>query len=125
MALAIRERIQERAAPFLQPGETVQYAFAAQSANPYWSILSYWIIVIQNAYRAVAVTDRRIIVFQSSRLAFSKLKSVKCELPRATCIGPVSGIWAKTNTLGEQLYIHKRFHKDVQAADSAAGFTTA
>ena len=118
MAIAIRERIQERVAPYLQPGEVVQQAFAAQAASPFWSLLSYWIIVIKNAYRAVVVTDRRIIVFQSSRWAFSSIKSVKLELPRATRIGPFDAkLWAKTDSLGETLYIHRRFFKDVEAAD--------
>lgn len=122
MAIAIRERIQERVAPYLQPGEVVQQAFAAQAASPFWSLLSYWIIVIKNAYRAVVVTDRRIIVFQSSRWAFSSIKSVKLELPRATRIGPAQGtVWYKSETLGEMLYIHRRFFKDIEAADAALG----
>jgi hypothetical protein len=46
------------------------------------------------------------------------------ELPRATRIGPASGLWWKCESLGEKLYVHKRFHKDVEAADAAAGFPT-
>lgn len=122
MAIAMRERIQESAAPYLQPGEVIKEAFAAQSASPYWSLLSWIIIVAQNAFRAIVVTDRRIIVFQSSRMAFSNIKSVKRELPLRTQIGPVSGLWSKTTTLGEPLYIARRFYKDVNAADAAAGF---
>lgn len=96
----------------------IQQCFAAQSASPYWSLLSYWIIIVKNANRAVVVTDRRIIVFQSSRMGFSNIKSVKRELPRATRIGPFDAkLWAKTDSLGETLYIHRRFFKDVEAAD--------
>ena len=121
MAIAIRDRIAEKAAPFLQPGEVVQQAFAAQTVSQYWAFLSWIIIVAQNAYRAVVVTDRRIIVFQSSRWAFSNVKSIKRELPRSTRIGPLDGkLWAKTDSLGETLYIARRFFADVEAADAAA-----
>jgi len=114
----MRDRIQEKAAPFLQPGEVIQHCFAAQAASPYWSLLSYWIIIVKNANRAVVATDRRIIVFQSSRMGFSNIKSVKRELPRSTRIGPVDAkLWAKVDSLGETLYIHRRFFKDVEAAD--------
>jgi hypothetical protein len=45
-------------------------------------------------------------------------KEIVRELPRSVKIGPASGLWYKCDTLGERLYIHKRFHKDVAAADS-------
>jgi hypothetical protein len=44
------------------------------------------------------------------------------ELPRATRIGPATVLWFKSTALGEKMYIHKRFHKDIEAADRAAGF---
>ena len=37
----------------------------------------------------------------------------------STKIGPASGLWYRTEALGERLYIHKRFHKDIAAADGA------
>ena len=39
------------------------------------------------------------------------------ELPRATRIGPASGLWYRTEALGERIYVHKRFHKDIEIAD--------
>jgi hypothetical protein len=47
------------------------------------------------------------------------IKEVLRELPRSTRIGPPSGLWYKTEVLGERMYINKRFHKDVEAADQA------
>ena len=41
--------------------------------------------------------------------------------PRATTIGPASGMWWKCETLGDRMFVHKRFHKDIEAADSIAG----
>jgi len=122
MAIAMRDRISEKAAPYLQPGEVIQDAFAGQAASPFWSLLSYWIVIIKNAYRAVVVTDRRIIVFQSSRWGYSNIKSIKRELPRATRLGPPQGtVWYKTEVLGELLYIHRRFFKDIEGADAKLG----
>jgi hypothetical protein len=45
------------------------------------------------------------------------VKQVRCELPRNIRIGPPSGLWWRCESLGERLYIHKRFHKYVNAAD--------
>jgi hypothetical protein len=42
-------------------------------------------------------------------------------LPRQTLIGPAHGLWYRVDSLGERLYINKRFHKDIRAAD---GVTT-
>lgn len=64
------------------------------------------------------MTDRRILVCHSGRLRTTPVKDVVHELPRNTKIGPASGLWYKT-ALGERLYIHKRFHKDVAAAAAA------
>jgi hypothetical protein len=85
-ALAIREKLRENAAHHLQPGETSQSVFCAQTTSQYFASISYWIILLSNAYRVVVVTDR-------------------------------GGLWWRCETLGEGLYIHKRFHKDVNAAD--------
>jgi hypothetical protein len=115
--MAIRDKLRSNAAHLLQPGENVQTVFTAQTASPYWALLSYWVIVFKNAYRVVVVTDRRIIVCKSGRLSTTPVNDVVRELPRATRIGAPSGVWFKCDSLGERLYVHKRFHKDVVAAD--------
>jgi hypothetical protein len=48
------------------------------------------------------------------------VKDVLHELPRSTRIGPASGLWYKTEALGERLYVAKRFHKDIEEADAKA-----
>jgi len=104
----------------LQPGEPIQAVFGAQSTSPYWVFLSYWILIFANSYRVVVVTPQRIMVCRSGRFTTATIKEVIRELPRSTKIGPASGLWYKTEALGERLYIHKRFHKDVEAADASA-----
>ncbi len=124
MPLAIRDKIAANSQPFLEPGEQVREAFAAQTMSGYWGMLSY-LVLFKMRYRAIVVTDRRIAVFDTGKMGMGTPKELIRSLPRATRIGPLKGLWAKTETLGERLYIHKRFHKDVDAADAAAGFATA
>jgi hypothetical protein len=118
--MAIRDKMRENATPHLQPGETIQAVFGAQTVNPYWSLLSIWIIILQNAYRVVVVTDKRIFVCQSTRFSGTQCKSVVGEFPRATKLGPASGLWYTTEALGPKLWVAKRFHKDIAEADQAA-----
>ena len=41
------------------------------------------------------------------------------ELPRSTRLGPGTGVWHRVLVGRENLRIHRRFLKDIQAADSA------
>lgn len=117
--MAIRDKMRANAAPLLQPGETIQAVFGGQTTSQYFALISYWIIILSNAYRVIVVTDRRILVCKTGRLRMTPVKEVLRELPRNVRIGPPSGLWWRSESLGERLYIHKRFHKDVNAADTA------
>lgn len=121
MAIAVRDKIRENAAPYLQPGEQIQAAYAGQTFSQYWALLSVLILLIKNGYRAVVVTDRRIIVFNTGKFSQAVVKNVVRELPRATVVGPATGLWYRTEALGERLYFNKRFHKDINGADGATG----
>ncbi len=81
--------------------------------------MSFWIIIAKDAYRVVVVTDRRILVCKSGRFRVTPVNEVVRELPRSTRIGPASGLWYRCESLGQRLYINKRFHKDIAAADDA------
>src|SRR5438105_1677125 len=115
--MAIRDTLRTNAQHLLQPGEQIQSIFGAQTTSQWFALISYWIIIASNAYRVVVVTDKRILVCKSGRLRITPVNDVVVELPRNTRIGPASGLWYKTELGGERLYIHKRFHKDVAAAD--------
>jgi len=120
--MAIREKITKNAAPFLEPGERIQSVFAGQTASQYLLFLGLLPFFLTNRYRCVVATDRRILVLDSGKLFLGTPKSVVRALPRSTRIGPFSGaLWYVSGTLGEKLRIHKRFHKDIEAADAAAG----
>jgi hypothetical protein len=119
--IAIRDKIIANSQQYLEPGEQVQAAFGAQTFNGYWAILSWLIVLFKNSYRAVVVTDRRILVLGTGKWSMADPKELIRVVPRATQIGPAKGMWATTNTLGEKLYVHKRFHKDINTADSLIG----
>lgn len=119
MAFAIRDRLKDRAQRFLEPGEQVQVAFAAQTHSQ-WIILAGLLpFLLLNKYRAIVVTDRRILVIDSGRWAATACKTVIRSLPRATLIGPAAGLWYKFSSLGETLRVHMRFHRDIGIADQA------
>jgi hypothetical protein len=117
--VALRDKLRTNAAPHLQPDETIQAVFCAQTTSAYFALISYWIILFSNSYRVVVVTDRRILVCASGRMSMTPVKEILLELPRATRIGPPSGVWWRCETLGQKVYVHRRFHKDVNVADAA------
>ncbi len=117
--MALREKLQQRSEPFLEPGEQVRQVFMAQSGpSPLFALLSYWIVIIAGRYVIVVVTDQAIVVLRASKLRPSFPKSPLLRLPRAAQLGPVSGMWGKLHLGGERYWVHKRFHKDLVAADA-------
>jgi hypothetical protein len=117
MAIMIRDKIIENSQKFLRADETVSAVIVGQKISGWWGLLSYlW--VFWNRYDAVVVTNQRILVLNCGKWTMGTPKEVLRELPRATRIGPPSGLWWKCTTLGEKLYINRRFHKDVVMADA-------
>ena len=116
--MAIRDKMRANAQHLLQPGEEIQAVIGAQTKSQWFALISIWIIAFSNAYRVIVVTNRRIIVAKSGRMSMTPVKEIVREVPRSVKIGPASGLWYKCETLGEKLYIHKRYHKDVATADS-------
>ncbi|WP_433225378.1 hypothetical protein [Actinomadura formosensis] len=117
--MAIRDKMRANAAHVLQPGENIQAVFSAQPTDPYLALF-FWLTLFANVYRVIVVTDRRILVCRSGRLRMTPVTEVLRELPRSTRIGSPSGLWWYCETLGEGLYVHKRFHTDINAADGVA-----
>lgn len=117
MPTPIREKIATNAQPYLRPGEQVQGAFAGQSISGWWSLLTY-LMFFWLRFRSVIVTDQRILILDTGKWSMTKPKGVVAELPRNVVIGPPSGLWWKCLTLGEKLYVHRRFHKDIVASDT-------
>jgi hypothetical protein len=126
--MALRDKLRDRMQPFLEPGEQVQQAFLAQTGpSPWWMFLTNFIL-FATKWHVVAVTDRAIVVTRSPWWTATKPKQLVARLPRTTRLGPVKGLWAGPVYLtpdGKKAWIHKRFHKDVDAADNALQITGA
>ena len=118
--MAIRDTIRANAASLLAPGEEIQAVATAQTTTPYLVLLSAWILIITNAYRVIVVTDRRILICRSGRFRMTPVREILAELPRNTRIGPAHGLWYRCSPVG-MLYISRRFHKDIAAADDLIG----
>jgi len=118
MAVAIRDRIVEYAQPLLEPGEQIQAVIPAQTKSGWLGALGLIVLLFANRNRPIVVTDRRIAITDSGKWSQAKPTKIISSLPRTTKIGPASGLWWKCTSLGEPLFIHKRFHKDVDLADS-------
>jgi hypothetical protein len=116
--VAIREKIRRNAQRFLQQGEVIQAVIPAQTSLP--GCLSGATLVFSKSFRVIVVTDRRILVCMAGRFSRTKISEVLEEHPRWIKIGPPSGLWYETGTLGETMYVSVRFHKDVEIADAAA-----
>ena len=118
--MAIRDKLRERVQPLLEPGEQVQAVIPCQTGpSPWFAALTYLYVLFGAKYWLLVATDRNLVAMRSSMWAM-KPKSVEQRLPRSTRIGPVSGLWGKSEVLGKT-YIHKRFHADVEQADALAG----
>ena len=117
--MSFRDRIAMNARHVCEPGEHLQTAIAAQARSPNWLGIPDLIIPLGNAYRIIVITDRRILVCRSGRFRAFVVGDVLGELPRATKIGPPHGVWYRTASLGERLYIHRLYFKDIGLADSA------
>jgi hypothetical protein len=118
--MSLREKLAQRAAPFLEPGETVQSIFVAQTGpSPYFFLLSIWIVVFGSHYYTIVATDRAMLVLRNGKFASANNpKKVHLRGPRNVWLGTPSGIWGKIQ-LDQRYWVHKRFHKDVIAADDA------
>lgn len=115
---AIRDKVIQHAQPLLEPGEQIQAVIPAQTKSGWLGAIGFIWLIFLNRYRPVVVTDRRIAITDSGRWSMAKPASIVSSVARNTQIGPPSGLWWKCTSLGDPLYIHKRFHKDVEKADS-------
>jgi hypothetical protein len=116
--MAYRDKLTARVQPFLEPGEQVRWVFpAAGGISPWMMALAGGLLyTILSKPRVVVVTDRGIVLLRASKLT-NRPKAFEARGPQVQ-LGPVKGLWAPIH-LGDKLYVHKRFQKDVQAADAA------
>jgi hypothetical protein len=146
----MRDRLVARSRPLLPPDAGVEHVFVCQTGpNPLAlplmavafalfsmlfaaSVGGAWIVIITGpcllAYlfyafsvtkpRVVCVTDEATFVLASGKAG--KPKELLATLPRSTQFGPVAGMWARVHVGTQKAWVHKRFHRDVAAADASA-----
>jgi hypothetical protein len=119
--MALRDSMRASAAPFLRPDETVQAVLAGQTQPSSMVFLTgVLLFYFINHYRMVVATDQRILVLDTGRFSFKKAQSVLFEIPRSTRLGPAHGMWMKLEIGDQKLFVHRRFFKDIDAADQAS-----
>jgi hypothetical protein len=116
----VHDSMRESAAVFLRPGETIQVVFAAMTYSVLKAAVTDELGIFRgNKYRIFAVTPDRILVLDAGDLTFKRAKGIVAELPRSTRLGPPTGLlWHLIPVEGEKLRVHRRFFKDIQAADA-------
>jgi hypothetical protein len=118
--VALRDGMLKSSAQYLEPGETVEAVFGAQTVSQYlWLLTGGIIFLSMNRYRIITVTTQRILVLDAGKLGVRKAKGVVTELPRGTQLGPASGVWHVIPVYGERLHVHRRFFKEIRTADAA------
>ena len=117
--MALRDSMRDSAAPYLQPGETVQVVFSAQTGSQWMAALTGIFVFLNfNRYRIFVVTPGRILVLDAGKTSMKKARGVVLELPRSTRLGPGTGMWHRIPAGSETLRVHRRFFKDIEIADS-------
>ena len=71
------------------------------------------------------MTSDRVVVLEAVDVTWKLARGVVAELPRSTRLGPPRGLlWYPIPVGMEKLRIHRRFFKDVRAADAAISAST-
>jgi hypothetical protein len=119
--MALRDSMRNSAAQYLQPGEPVQAVIGAQTASQWVAALTgAFVFLGLNRYRILAVTPTRIVVLDAGKTSMKTAHGVVMELPRATRLGPATGVWHRIPAGAETLRVHRRFFKDIETADTVS-----
>jgi hypothetical protein len=118
--VALRDSMRDSAAQYLRPGEPIQAVIGAQTASQWLAALTgFFVFLGLNRYRILAVTPNRILVLDAGKTSMKTARGVVTELPRSTRLGPGQGLWHRIPVGNENLRVHRRFFKDLEAADTA------
>ena len=118
--MALRDSMRDSAAQYLRPGEPLQAVIGAQTASPLLAGLTgVFVFMGLNRYRILAVTPARIVVLDAGKTSMKRARGVVTELPRSTRLGPGTGMWHQVPAGSETLRVHRRFFKDLEAADTS------
>lgn len=121
--MALRDKMARSATPYLHQGEPIENVIGAQTASQWVAVLGGALFFLGlNRYRMIVVTPARILLLDTGVWGMAKARSVVAEWPRSTRLGPTSGaLWHVIPVGDGKLRVHRRFFKDIEAADAAAG----
>jgi hypothetical protein len=120
--MALRDKLRERAQPFLEPGEQIQAVFLGQTGPTPWLAGAFGAIIYMfiAKYRVIVVTDRGILLLKAGAWTPSKPKELVKRAPRQG-LGPFDAkVWGKVMIDGERHWVHRRFKEDVDSTGTAA-----
>lgn len=117
--MALRDKLISRVQPQLEPGEQIHAVIPGQTGSPWLGALGGLLLAMLNNYRCVVATDRRIAIFDCGKFTMGNPRKLIASLPRGAQLGPATGLWHALELNGEKIRVHKRFHKDIAAADAA------
>lgn len=118
--MALRDKMRDSAAPYLRPGETVQAVFGAQTEMTRNGVIGAVIFFSRNEYRMIVVTTERLLVLNAGRLSMARAKGLVAEMPRPALLSPQKGAQCRMAFDGEQVWVRRKFRKDIEAANGAA-----
>ena len=135
-----REVVIDKSAPFLEPDEVVAHVVKALEGPPrslaiilalvigfgisvviqipFWGF-PLFVIVYTSAYqrRIILATDQALLLLGAGRYRFAP-KKVLARLDLETRIGPVKGLFLRTEVDGRRLYLTPRTVQEAAAADA-------
>jgi len=135
-----REVVLEKVQPLLEPGEVVAHVVKAVEGPPRWVALllgliigigvsivilvpflgfPLFVLVYMAAYqrRLILATDQALVLVGCGRFRFTPRK-VLARLDIETPIGPLKGMFLRTELDGRRLYVTPRTVQEVAAADA-------
>ena len=119
--MSLTEKMAATAGDYLQPGETIQAVFGAQTKSGWWGMFGVLGILLSGTkYRVVAVTNQRLIVFSRGLWKAVPLIGFVAEGPR-TPIGEPTGLWWRFTVHSQVLYVPKGAFKRVREANALLG----
>lgn len=122
--MSVLEKLREQAQTVLEPEETLQAVFGAQTAQPHplpplldtWAIRTIATSLLRR-YRVIVISDRRTLVCRTKPLSPTTIDEVLRELPRSVPLAQPDGRWWQCQSLGERMWIHRRYFDEVRAAE--------
>ena len=106
---------------YLEKGEKVEAIFPMMTGPSPWAMLATILLVWRSHHYVVAVTNRSVLVLHAGSWSPTTIKGFHARYPRAVRLGPVHKIWTPYYLLAQKGWVHRRFWRELEAADERLG----